>query len=66
MGNPALEPELTDSYEAKLRAQAATALVDEGLLRAAGAHGIMRTGSTVQVVVGPVADTIASEIEDLL
>lgn len=41
-------------------------VVDEALLRAAGAHGIMRTGSTVQVVVGPVADTIASEIEDLL
>jgi PTS system N-acetylglucosamine-specific IIB component len=41
-------------------------LVDEGLLRGAGAHGIMRSGSTVQVVMGPVADNIASEIEDLL
>ena len=43
-----------------------SALVDEGLLRAAGAHGIMRTGATVQVVVGPLADTIASQIEDRL
>lgn len=41
-------------------------LVDERLLRGAGAHGIMRTGGVVQVVVGPVADTIASEIGDLL
>lgn len=43
-----------------------SALVDEGVLRSAGAHGIMRTGAMVQVVVGPSADTIASEIEDLL
>ena len=41
-------------------------LVDEPLLRGAGAHGIMRSGSVVQVVVGPDADTIASAIEDLL
>ncbi len=41
-------------------------LVDEGLLRSAGAHGILRSGAMVQVVVGPAADTIASEIEDLL
>jgi N-acetylglucosamine PTS system EIIB component len=43
-----------------------TTLVDETALRGAGAHGIMRTGSVVQVVVGPDADTVASEIEDLL
>lgn len=43
-----------------------SSLVDEGLLRSAGAHGILRTGTMVQVVVGPAADTIASEIEDLL
>jgi PTS system N-acetylglucosamine-specific IIB component len=42
------------------------ALVDEDALRGAGAHGIMRAGTVVQVVVGPEADTIASEIEDLL
>lgn len=42
------------------------ALVDEDALRRAGAHGIMRAGTVVQVVVGPDADTLASEIEDLL
>ena len=41
-------------------------LVDESVLKGAGAHGIMRAGSVIQVVVGPEADTIASEIEDLL
>ena len=41
-------------------------LVDESLLRNAGAHGIMRAGSVIQVVVGPEADNLASEIEDLL
>ncbi len=41
-------------------------LVDDSALRLAGAHGIMRAGSVVQVVVGPEADLIASEIEDLL
>jgi PTS system N-acetylglucosamine-specific IIB component len=41
-------------------------LVDEATLRAAGAHGIMRSGSVVQVVLGPEADLVASEIEDLL
>ncbi len=42
------------------------ALVDEPVLRAAGAHGVMRSGSVVQVVLGPDADTVASAIEDLL
>lgn len=41
-------------------------LVDEAVLKAAGAHGVMRSGSVVQVVVGPQADTISSDIEDLL
>jgi N-acetylglucosamine PTS system EIIB component len=43
-----------------------TTLVDESALRGAGAHGIMRAGSVVQVVMGPEADTIARDIEDLL
>ena len=34
-------------------------------LRAAGAHGVVRRGETVQVVVGPNADTLAEDIEDL-
>lgn len=41
-------------------------LLDEQLLKSAGVHGVMRTGSVVQVVVGPDADTLASRIEDLL
>ena len=40
--------------------------VDEPSLRAAGAHGLMRAGAVVQVVLGPDADTVASDIEDLL
>ncbi|HWH00800.1 MAG TPA: PTS glucose/sucrose transporter subunit IIB [Pilimelia sp.] len=41
-------------------------LVDEAALRAAGAHGVLRAGTIVQVIVGPEADTLASDIEDLL
>jgi PTS system N-acetylglucosamine-specific IIB component len=40
--------------------------VDEAGLKAAGAHGVMRQGDVVQVVVGPEADTLAGDIEDLL
>ena len=41
-------------------------LVDEAGLKATGAFGIVRSGKVVQVVVGPEADTLASDIEDLL
>jgi N-acetylglucosamine PTS system EIIB component len=41
-------------------------LVDEAALRALGVHGVVRFGGAVQIVVGPEADTIASDIEDLL
>jgi PTS system N-acetylglucosamine-specific IIB component len=41
-------------------------LVDEAALKAAGAMGVVRAGSVVQVIVGPEADTIAQDIEDLL
>ncbi|RRD44983.1 glucose PTS transporter subunit EIIB [Buchananella hordeovulneris] len=40
-------------------------VVDEALLKDAGAHGVMRMGDIVQVVVGPNADTIAEDIKDL-
>ncbi|WP_061299389.1 glucose PTS transporter subunit EIIB [Herbidospora cretacea] len=40
--------------------------IDQAALRAAGAHGVMAAGNIVQVVVGPEADTIASDIDDLL
>ena len=40
-------------------------LVDEKALKAAGAHGVVVAGSVVQVIVGPEADTLAEDIEDL-
>lgn len=42
------------------------ALVDEAALKRAGVHGLLRAGGALQVVVGPEADTIATDIEDLL
>lgn len=41
-------------------------LVDQAALKAAGAHGVIASGNAVQVVVGPEADTLASDIEDLM
>lgn len=41
-------------------------LVDEAALKAAGAQGITARGTVIQVVVGPEADTLSSDIEDLL
>lgn len=40
--------------------------VNDAALKRAGAHGVLRSGSALQVVVGPEADTIATDIEDLL
>ncbi len=40
-------------------------LVDEAALKAAGAVAVVRSGRAVQVIVGPEADTLASDIEDL-
>ncbi len=42
------------------------ARVDQAALKAAGAHGVMARGTVVQVVVGPEADTLAEDIEDLM
>lgn len=42
------------------------ALVNEAALKAAGAYGVMRSGTVIQVIVGPEADTIATDIEDIL
>ncbi|QKD80110.1 MULTISPECIES: glucose PTS transporter subunit EIIB [Actinomyces] len=39
--------------------------VDEEALRATGAFGVVRSGSVVQVVVGPTADALADEIASL-
>ena len=40
--------------------------VDQAALKAAGAHGVVSTGQVVQVVVGPEADNLADDIEDLM
>lgn len=40
--------------------------VNEAALRAAGAHGVVVSGRAVQVVVGPEADSLAEDIQDLL
>jgi PTS system N-acetylglucosamine-specific IIB component len=40
--------------------------VDESALKAAGAHGVVVAGTVIQVVVGPEADNIAEDIEDLM
>ncbi|MCH8611754.1 glucose PTS transporter subunit EIIB [Arsenicicoccus dermatophilus] len=40
--------------------------VDQTALKAAGAHGVIVAGTVVQVVVGPEADNICEDIEDLL
>ncbi|KAA9394932.1 PTS sugar transporter [Kocuria coralli] len=41
-------------------------LVDQAALKALGAHGVVVAGTVVQVVVGPEAEMIAEDIQDLL
>jgi PTS system N-acetylglucosamine-specific IIB component len=41
------------------------ARVDEAALKSAGAFGVVRSGHVVQVVVGPEADTLAADIDEL-
>ncbi|MFE3765119.1 glucose PTS transporter subunit EIIB [Streptomyces sp. NPDC059104] len=41
-------------------------LVDDAALKAAGAHGVVKMGSAIQVVIGTDADPIAGEIEDMM
>lgn len=41
-------------------------LVDDAALKAAGAHGVVKVGNSVQVVVGTDADPIAADIEDMM
>src|SRR6478735_8206260 len=40
--------------------------VDEAALKAAGAHGVVKMGTAIQVVIGTDADPIAAEIEDMM
>ncbi len=42
------------------------AKVDQAALKAAGAMGVVASGTVIQVVVGPEADNIAEDIEDLM
>jgi len=42
------------------------ALVDDAALRAAGAHGVVKMGSAIQIVIGTDADPVAGEIEDMM
>ncbi|MYS18825.1 PTS system N-acetylglucosamine-specific IIB component, Glc family [Streptomyces sp. DvalAA-14] len=41
-------------------------LVDEAALKAAGAHGVVKMGAAIQVVIGTDADPIATDIESML
>ena len=51
----------------RLRTEVSDAsLVDEAALKKAGAHGVIKAGTVVQVVVGPEADNLADDIEDLM
>ncbi len=43
-----------------------SARVDDAALKKAGAIAVMRAGNAIQVIVGPDADNIASDIEDLM
>ena len=40
--------------------------MDSQALRRAGAHGVLASGTVVQVVVGPEAEALADDIKDLL
>jgi len=51
----------------RLRTEVSDAsLVDETALKAAGAHGVVKMGTAIQVVIGTDADPIAAEIEDMM
>jgi N-acetylglucosamine PTS system EIIB component len=41
-------------------------LVDETALKAAGAHGVVKMGTAVQVVIGTDADPLAADIEAMM
>lgn len=40
-------------------------IIDPDAIRAAGAHDVILVASTAQVVIGPDADVLASEIQEL-
>jgi N-acetylglucosamine PTS system EIIB component len=56
-----------DGCITRLRTEVVDAsLVDEAALKTAGAHGVVRMGNAVQVVVGTDADPLAAEIADMM
>ncbi|OIV36633.1 PTS sugar transporter [Mangrovactinospora gilvigrisea] len=40
--------------------------VDDAALKAAGAHGVVKMGTAIQVIIGTDADPLAAEIEDMM
>jgi PTS system N-acetylglucosamine-specific IIB component len=40
--------------------------VDQAALKRLGAHGVLVSGKAVQIVVGPEADSLADDVQDLL
>jgi PTS system N-acetylglucosamine-specific IIB component len=40
--------------------------VDQAALKRLGAHGVIVAGTVVQIVVGPEADSLADDVQDLL
>ncbi len=51
----------------RLRCEIAdSSLVDQAALKSLGAHGVVVQGGIVQVIVGPEADSLAEDIQDLL
>ncbi|WP_129360404.1 MULTISPECIES: glucose PTS transporter subunit EIIB [Micrococcaceae] len=43
-----------------------SSVVNQAALKAMGAHGVVVSGGMVQVVVGPEAENLAEDIQDLL
>lgn len=41
-------------------------LVDQDVLSKAGAFGVVQVGGSVQVVVGPIADDLATKINEII
>ncbi|GGT14422.1 glucose PTS transporter subunit EIIB [Streptomyces chromofuscus] len=51
----------------RLRVEVADpSLVDDAALKGAGAHGVVKMGSAIQVVIGTDADPLAADIEDMM
>jgi PTS system N-acetylglucosamine-specific IIB component len=59
--------EVVEGCVTRLRTEVADgALIDVAALKAAGASDVIRMGTMIQIVLGPDADPVAEEIEDLM